>query len=355
MASDAEELSRRISARAANTTDPAAPRFQDQQARLEELRKNRAASLRIVLEYGNTAKASGSKISYATFLKTPLVEGGPESAKNLVARVDFNINPGYSKPTASVREPDARRGAVFEYSMARAFPCFITVHFRSELGLPKVEIQYYVQDSAKTARRIIVDSAASGSTVRLPKQVDFQADPACNGWISCFGTPEVTYLPENEPASEALAAVGEPIGNRAAKPKAKGKTTRSSASGRSGSLGAQQNRSCHGSERLVNSTRASATGGDRAKPRVVTPSPVRRELNDALKAKYAELDESEVLKTGLDCDDLAQILQAGNPELTHDAVRALFEHLSPDEHGRVSFAQVCDFAHEVDHGSQAER
>jgi len=202
LVSDAEILSLRIAARSSNPDDAAATAFQNQRGRLEELRQLQAASHRIVLEYGNVAKVSGSKTTYTTFLKTPLVEGGSGPAKNPASKVDFNINPGYGKPTATVNEPDAKAGAVFEYSMARSFPCFITVHFRSELNLPSINIRYCVQDLPKTARRIIVDLPASGSAARRPKPVDFDAEPPCNGWISCGrGAPEVTRMLEPEDGS----------------------------------------------------------------------------------------------------------------------------------------------------------
>merc|ERR1712080_533419 len=84
---------------------------------------------------------------------------------------------------------------------ARSFPCFITVHFRSELHVPSIEIQFCVQDAAKVARRIILDLPASGSSIRRPKQVDFDGDPPRNGWMTFSNgqaVPEVTYMPEPE-------------------------------------------------------------------------------------------------------------------------------------------------------------
>ena len=77
--------------------------------------------------------------------------------KGSVAKVDFNINPGYSKPTASLKESnDKTLGFTFEYAMARAYPCHMTIHFKSELGLPKLVIEHYVQDEPKTTRRILL-------------------------------------------------------------------------------------------------------------------------------------------------------------------------------------------------------
>merc|ERR1712100_730038 len=80
-----------------------------------------------------------------------------QSAKGAVAKVEFNINPGYTKPTAVVMDPDKVKGALFEYAMARSFPCHITVHFRKEWGLPQVLLEYKVMPQAKTSRRVVVE------------------------------------------------------------------------------------------------------------------------------------------------------------------------------------------------------
>lgn len=326
LASQVEGLSFYINARLANPADPAALRFQDQVARFEEMKQRRAASHRIILEYGNTAKPCGNKVTYVTFLKTSLVEVGPHSSKNPVVKVDFNINPGYSKPTTSVQMPDLKSGAVFEYSMARRFPCFITVHFQSELHLPSTDISFCVQD-VKSARRIIIEFPSSGSSVRRPKKVDFEADPPRNGWISFVGaaaTPEVTYLSEAE---------AEPVG-KAPKAKAGAKAkgaccAQQSSMSSSPSPGPRQNQS--------------SSGGSTS--RGSTPPTIRHQRSNKVKDAFAECDTSGALSAGLDCDSLAQILMADNSNLTYKEVQTLFGSLEQNEHGKVCFQQVCDLVY----------
>lgn len=127
-----------------------------QVALLQQLVDLRQESQRLVLQYGNTSSGSGSKRSYTTFFKVISAEGGvPE--KGSILKVDFNINPGYSKPTATVKEANNKSlGYAFEYAMARAYPCHMTVHFKPELGLPKLVIEHYVRDEPKTSRRILL-------------------------------------------------------------------------------------------------------------------------------------------------------------------------------------------------------
>jgi hypothetical protein len=126
-------------------------------------------------------------------VKTPVVERGPKGAQNAVAKVDFNINPGYKKPTATVTDFSLKTGAKFEYTMARSYPCFITVHFKKEWGLPQVDIQYVVQDDPKTSRRIVVDMPVAALGSKRPGQVSVEPR---NGWIQCVAgqQPVVQYI-----------------------------------------------------------------------------------------------------------------------------------------------------------------
>ena len=90
------------------------PDMEEQKRLLQQLTEVRQNAQRIVLQYGNTSSGRGSKRSYTTFLKVVSAEGGaPE--KGSVVKVDFNINPGYSKPTSTAKEPtDKSLGFVFE-------------------------------------------------------------------------------------------------------------------------------------------------------------------------------------------------------------------------------------------------
>ncbi|CAJ1372941.1 unnamed protein product [Effrenium voratum] len=156
---------------------------------LEQLVEARQASPRLILQYGNKSAGSGGKRSYTTFFKVVSAEGVAD--KGSVAKVDFNINPGYSKPTASLKESnDKTLGFTFEYAMARAYPCHMTIHFKSELGLPKLVIEHYVQDEPKTTRRILlqlpqVRLPPSGAPRITEKETVFDADPPQNAWL-CY-------------------------------------------------------------------------------------------------------------------------------------------------------------------------
>jgi len=193
--SDAEELSRRL-AQCESEGGNLGEQLRRRRGQLAELVTARKEAFRVVVEYGNVSKAAKSKTSYTTFAKIPLVEGGPKDvATGLLAKVDFNINPGYSKPTSSVVRPDGKVGAHFEYTMARSYPCFITVHFKKELGLPAVIIEYEVQDESPTSRRLVLEMPIRALGGRRPGQATFDACPPRNGWVRCgVGSPEVHFV-----------------------------------------------------------------------------------------------------------------------------------------------------------------
>jgi len=83
-----------------------------QRLRLAALIEQRQGSRRIVLEYGNSAAIKGSKTTYVNFLRIYSMDegaGGESRGKrngklttpteSSLIRVDFNINPGFAKPT----------------------------------------------------------------------------------------------------------------------------------------------------------------------------------------------------------------------------------------------------------------
>ena len=159
-----------------------------------------------MLEYGNAAAAKGSanKCSYTTFVCIARAENCADGA---IARVDFNINPGYDRPTESVTEPKRGGRFEFEYAMSRTFPCVTTVHFKPDIGSPPLVLEYVVQrpegaaDGAKPmrcARRVVLQlpapkGAAGGAK---PKPLKFAAHPPRNGWVRLDQggkKPEVSY------------------------------------------------------------------------------------------------------------------------------------------------------------------
>jgi len=150
----------------------------------------------ILLEYGSTARPSGtSKTSFVTFLKVVRVEGSKKLERPIM-KVEFNINPGYNKPTSTCTQP-VKHLYTFEYTMARAYPCVMTVHFRKELALPPVEIDFEVQDQPKVARRVVVQTTVQQlGQGRPPKKVAFPGDPPRNGFVRLVPVPEVDVLPD---------------------------------------------------------------------------------------------------------------------------------------------------------------
>jgi len=70
---------------------------------------------RIVIEYGNKCKNDQSKISYTTFCKDILRDGISKNNNFKISKVNFNINPGYEKPTSSLQNKnDKILGYTFE-------------------------------------------------------------------------------------------------------------------------------------------------------------------------------------------------------------------------------------------------
>ena len=121
--------------------------------------------------------------------------------EQLVEKVDFNINPDYAKPTATVRASDlplASRGAAgtprarggsprfeFEYAMARTFPCVMTVHFHRALRLPPVRIDYRVSHDPRLAPWRVMVPLDGASDVAARSLVVVEAEPPRDGRV-CF-------------------------------------------------------------------------------------------------------------------------------------------------------------------------
>jgi len=208
-----------------------------QAALLQQLVDVRQESQRLVLQYGNTSSGSGSKRTYTTFFKVVSAEGGV-SEKGSVLKVDFNINPGYAKPTSTAKEPNNKLGFTFEYAMARAYPCHMTVHFKPELGLPKLVIEHYVRDEAKTCRRILLQLPnprlpPSGAPRITEKEVAFDADPPENAWLTFqAGKSVLTTSPKNFLATvTGLPSLPEPEAVGRSSSKRSGASTRSRSQG----------------------------------------------------------------------------------------------------------------------------
>lgn len=191
---------------------PLTAALEAQREYLTQLAIARTRANRLVLEFGNTSKASGNKVVFTTFCKVPSVEG-VLAKKDMLARVDFNINPGYAKPTASVtRANDDKLGFSFEYSMARPFPCEMTVHLAGDAGL-QLRICYVVQAVDRISRRVVVQFLKPKGSAK-PSQVTFidWDTELCNGWVrKCGRQAEVEYMPEATHKAAVRAHYAHPI------------------------------------------------------------------------------------------------------------------------------------------------
>eukprot|EP00397_Hematodinium_sp_SG-2012_P004277 GEMP01004288.1.p1 GENE.GEMP01004288.1~~GEMP01004288.1.p1 ORF type:complete len:1118 (+),score=289.91 GEMP01004288.1:86-3439(+) len=189
----------------------------EQQQYLNELQLARIDMWRVVIEYGNISDMGGAKTDYTTFCKHVVVRRGAgdgcspqgKTKAPTIARVDFNINPGYSKPTASLNAAnDKVLGFAFNYAMARGYPCVMTLHFEDGV-VPDVRIDYHVQDVSSVKRRIIIEvpqptqhtqHTVPGGARRAQKgAVIFDASPPRNGWLrfdAAVQAAHIDYLPE---------------------------------------------------------------------------------------------------------------------------------------------------------------
>jgi len=294
--SDAKELNARLKAREAEASGETKRMFEEQRSRAKKISDRSAASCRITLEFGNTAKKAGSKTAYVSFVKPTKTEHLPKDMSNAVAKVDFNINPGFSKPTASVKDPSSKTGALFEYAMARSYPNVMTVHFHKDLGLPQLVIRYYVQDAKSTSRRIVVELPRGGMKRRRGGSVEFHADPPRSGWVRFAdgGSHEVQYLAEGEAGRTPLPHFLRPPSN--------------------------------------SSATASRSG----------PPSLRREKSNELRRRLEAADESE--SGAMSLAQLSKLL----PGASKEDIRTMFEAMGPAANGTVDFEKLCDFVYDAD-------
>jgi len=156
--------------------------------------KERKRTRRVVISFGNKLTKREGKCSIETFVK-PLAAQGDKSGleKNCVKLVEFNHNPSY--PTSKegrVSQMKGKLGFSFEYTMSRAYPCFITIHWDAALSLPPLHIPYETSDISSISRRLVVEFPPKGAaTKRVPKGTIATFDchgghddgPALNGWV----------------------------------------------------------------------------------------------------------------------------------------------------------------------------
>lgn len=179
---------RQISGDSANVAE------ENQHSFLSLLQQIRSTMSRFVIEYGSITVQGGSKTNWTSFVKVV----SPVVFKSVITKVEFNINPGFNKPTAIVTEATKKNGFSFEYAMARSYPCYMTVYFQGDLSLPRLQIEFEVQEVSRLSRRIVVQFPGSKCLFRpADRPIIFDADPPRNGWLRCAGRKaEIEYLPE---------------------------------------------------------------------------------------------------------------------------------------------------------------
>lgn len=67
------------------------------------------------------------------------------------------------------------------------------------------------------------------------------------------------------------------------------------------------------------------------------------EKSDRLKAKFHELDENG--DGYLSYEELSKLLRKGNPDMSDDEMRLLYDQLDTHHDGKVDFHEFCDFIH----------
>eukprot|EP00656_Telonema_subtile_P027759 TRINITY_DN2992_c0_g1_i2.p1 TRINITY_DN2992_c0_g1~~TRINITY_DN2992_c0_g1_i2.p1 ORF type:complete len:607 (-),score=135.32 TRINITY_DN2992_c0_g1_i2:313-2133(-) len=167
---------------------------------LRELAEECLSSTQVVLEFGNRF-VDGGKGKYTTYARVLGASPGRgvkmPVASQLIAGVDFNINPGYPTPRdGRVRAPNHKLGFAFEYSMARPFPCYMTISWHADLKLPPVEIPYR-NCAANCRHKLIIHlpaTRAAGRPKKQPFQFDYEAGGNGNGWLMVSDTNAMSVV-----------------------------------------------------------------------------------------------------------------------------------------------------------------
>jgi len=137
--------------------DPSAR--QRQTERLEQVRQSLSTvgpKGPLIIEFGNTANPAGPPNPRIRRAMSSFVRVVSPHGIACVRDVVFDINPGSNMGGQKMNRPDGKQFSL-ERSMARPFPCYMTVTFARDLGLPPIEIQFWTQHTeASYARRLVV-------------------------------------------------------------------------------------------------------------------------------------------------------------------------------------------------------
>lgn len=152
----------------------------------------RHEAARIVVEIGNTSSKPSGRSDQRTFvrvigaLRVGKACSGVPSARSLIAKVDFNINPRYEKPTETAKSSPF----ALERTLNFTFPCFVTIHWAESLGMAPLHVSYFTQMADKMrALRIVVElprGGGGGVNRRASKSKRPAADydaPRGDGWV----------------------------------------------------------------------------------------------------------------------------------------------------------------------------
>eukprot|EP00929_Paragymnodinium_shiwhaense_P120954 TRINITY_DN9303_c0_g1_i1.p1 TRINITY_DN9303_c0_g1~~TRINITY_DN9303_c0_g1_i1.p1 ORF type:complete len:1211 (+),score=127.57 TRINITY_DN9303_c0_g1_i1:324-3635(+) len=177
-----------------------------QEALLADFVKQRKKASRLVLKYGSKRDDGCQKKSWTTYVKVTKAEG--DASMDAIQKVDFNINPSYSKPTATAKDMKGL-GFSFEYSMAREYPCFMTVHFRPNTGIPKLSLNFWVQPDKNASKNIVIDISPDVTAGKSnTKEIQLDVEPPQDVWIKFpDGKPSLEY-PGNASAKQSMEEPG---------------------------------------------------------------------------------------------------------------------------------------------------
>ncbi|GAB5369704.1 hypothetical protein AAMO2058_001428300 [Amorphochlora amoebiformis] len=164
----------------------------------------------LVLEIGNTAEEiGGGKFRQNTYLSavgglrmwdgtSSIKKKSIQKGLRCIKKVEWNINPGYDKPTASLSKPNSNSGYTLERTLTFSYPCFATVYFDEKIvfanskikpprPLPPLLIKYATHLKARHSYRIVVAiPPASSLPRRVPRGMKMIFEPEFGeGWLLC--------------------------------------------------------------------------------------------------------------------------------------------------------------------------
>ena len=174
-----------------------------------KVRKCFAATPMFILEIGNTAQKIGNKWLQIVWLRPISVkkERG-KTSKLCISKVEFNINPSFSKPTKTLKAPNTKNGSfTLEQTLGFEFPCFATVMFAENLHIPSIKITYRTQISRNRRQMRVAVVAHPGCKGKSTKSWKFKSPLVYDaeqgdGWCFFASTKNDSFFSFNSDSSQ---------------------------------------------------------------------------------------------------------------------------------------------------------